>query len=354
MKEALFYERADRKTVRCRLCPHECALSEGQTGTCGVRLNRDGRLWALTYGRVASAAVDPIEKKPLYHFYPGTRTFSVGTYGCNLRCKHCQNWQISRRKAAEPDAELSNLSPEELVSAAVARECSSIAWTYNEPSIWIEYVLAGARLAHHRGLRTVLVTSGVINPAPLRALLNHIDAYRLDVKGFSEDFYARLTGSRVLGIVLQNALTARQAGAHLEIVTNVIPNWNDSGEQLGGLSSWIARKLGTDTPWHVTAYHPAYQVRESPTPPATLERAREIGAESGLKHIYLGNLPGLGGENTRCPECGRTVIKRSALRLEALELIQGRCRHCGCRLGRYFDAEVPFERLAPPFPNDLQ
>ncbi len=354
MKEALFYERADRNAVRCRLCPHECVVAEGRTGTCGVRLNRGGRLWALTYGRVAAAAVDPIEKKPLYHFYPGARTFSVGTFGCNLRCKHCQNWHISHRRASEAEAELSNLSPEELVSAAVAQRCSAIAWTYNEPSIWIEYVLEGARLAHRRGLRTVLVTSGVINPAPLRALLNHIDAYRLDIKGFSEDFYARLTGSRVLDTVLQNALTARQADAHLEIVTNVIPNWNDSDEQLGGLSSWIAQNLGPETPWHVTAYHPAHQVTEPPTPRETLIRAREIGAENGLKHIYLGNLPSLEDENTRCPECGRTIIRRSALRLEALELIRGRCKHCGYRLGRYFDAEVPFERLAPPFPNDLQ
>ncbi len=341
MKEALFWEKRPHKEVHCQLCPHNCIIQQGATGTCGVRKNIDGTLYALTYGKVIASAIDPIEKKPLYHFHPGSSAFSIGTFGCNLRCKHCQNWQISHCKATEDDNRLLALSPQQAVATALSNNCEVIAFTYNEPSIWFEYVLDTARLARQAGLYNVLVTSGMINPPALKTLLNDIDVYRVDIKGFNEETYQRLTGSAVLAQVLENAEFAFKAGAHLEIVTNLIPGWNDSNEQLDGLTHWIVDTLGTDIPWHVTRYHPGHQLKEPLTPVETLNRAREIGFKNGLQYIYVGNVPGHPGQNTLCPGCGKILIDRTGFTIGTNHILHGCCAYCGYRIGHYRASDIP-------------
>jgi len=351
MKEAMLYEHIGHRMVRCHLCPHNCVIPEGRTGYCGVRKNLGGTLYALTYGKVSSIAIDPIEKKPLYHFYPGTPILSIGTFGCNMRCKHCQNWEISHHDASEDGSGLSELTPEQAVALAQKKGCDAIAWTYNEPSIWFEFILETARLARAAGILTVMVTSGMINPPALKALLNYIDAYRLDVKGFTEAFYERLTGSPVLANVLENGIIAHEAGAHVEVVTNVIPNWNDSDEQLDGLSRWVVENLGEDTPWHVTAYHPYNKVHEPPTPASTLERAARIGRSNGLTYVYIGNIPGHKGQNTLCPSCGELLIDRVGFGIGENHIVGGKCAYCGCAITSYRGPDVPYRHHTTPFPQ---
>ncbi len=351
MKEALLYEKLAHEMVHCHLCPHECVIPEGKTGYCGVRKNVEGSLYALTYGKVISIAIDPIEKKPLNHFYPGASAFSIGTFGCNMRCQHCQNWEISHRGATEDGDQLRKLSPEQAVAMAKERNCEVIAYTYNEPSIWFEYILDTSKLARKEGLFNVLVTSGMINPPALKTLLNFTDSYRLDIKGFTEEFYQRLTGSAVLAQVLENALIAFEAGAHIEIITNIIPNWNDSDEQLDGLSRWIVDNLGPDIPWHVTRYHPYCKLREPTTPVETLDRAREIGFKNGLRYIYVGNVPGHPGQNTLCPGCGKTLIDRTGFAIGVNHIVRGCCEFCGCKIGHFRGPDIPIKHHTTPFPE---
>ena len=353
MKEALLYEHLDHKMVHCHLCPHECVIPAGKTGYCGVRKNIDGTLYALTYGKVSSIAVDPIEKKPLYHFYPGASAFSIGTFGCNLRCQHCQNWEISHRGTNENGDGLNDLSPMDVIGMAQKDNCEVIAWTYNEPSIWFEYILDTLKLMRPAGLLSVMVTAGMINPPALKTLLNYLDAYRLDVKGFTEEFYKRLTGASVLKNVLDNALIAKEAGVHIEIVTNVIPNWNDSDAEFDGLSRWIVANLGKSVPWHVTAYHPEYHVTEPPTPVATLERAREIGRRNGLEYVYVGNIPAHPGQNTQCSSCGKILIDRISFGIGENHIVKGCCSFCGHKIGCYRGPDMPTRHHTTPFPKHI-
>ena len=351
MKEALLYEKLSHKMVHCHLCPRDCVIPEGKTGFCGVRKNVDGTLFALTYGRVVSIAIDPIEKKPLNHFYPGASALSIGTFGCNMRCLHCCNWEISHHSAIESGEGLHDLSPAAAVAMTKERGCEVLAWTYNEPSIWFEYVLDCAKVAREAGILTVMVTSGMINTPALKTLLNYIDAYRLDIKGFTEEFYENLTGAPVLAQALENAKTAYQSGVHLEIITNVIPNWNDSDEQLDGLSRWIVENLDADIPWHVTRYHPEYKMTEPQTPTATLERAKSIGHRNGLRHIYTGNVPGHSGQNTVCPECAKVLIDRTGFAIGENHIIKSCCRFCGYQLGHYRGPDIPIKTHTTPFPE---
>lgn len=341
MKEALYYQKLGEQRVHCNLCPHECQISEGKTGLCEVRKNIGGTLFALTYGKVVSVCVDPIEKKPLNHFYPGASAFSIGTFGCNMRCLHCQNWQISHHCATEDGDGLSDLSPAQAVALALEHRCEVIAYTYNEPSIWIEYVLETSKLAREKGLKNVLVTSGMINPEPLKDLLAVTDAYRLDIKGFTEDFYKRLTGMAVLGRVLGNAKLALAAGCHIEIITNIIPNWNDSDEQLGGLAQWIVENLGPDIPWHLTRYYPYFKMTEPQTPVATLDRARQIGLNAGMRHVFVGNVPGHPDQSTLCHQCNKTLIDRRGYSIGEIHILKGCCSYCGAALGHYRGRENP-------------
>lgn len=337
MQKALYYEKLDNHRVRCRLCPRFCTLDSGETGICGVRENIGGSLIARSYGLVASVAIDPVEKKPLYHFHPGAETFSLGGVGCNLRCIHCQNSSLSRASVQNSLRALEKISPEQIVSACLDRGCKLLVWTYNEPSIWYEYIRDTAKLARDRGLKTVLVTAGAINREPLLQLLPLIDAYRLDIKGFTEKLYRDLCGFPFLETVLQSALTALEAGCHIEIVTNIIPNWNDDDEQMKKLAIWIRDNLGPETPWHITAYYPALQMTEPPTPPATIHRIASLGRSLGLKQVFAGNVRDSKDSSTLCPGCEGTLIRRSGFRLLENRIKEGCCPDCKYRLRMYRD-----------------
>ncbi|MCE5192215.1 MAG: AmmeMemoRadiSam system radical SAM enzyme [Actinomycetia bacterium] len=332
MHEALLWE-AEGERVHCLLCPHDCHIAAGKTGVCGVRENRHGRLIALTYGMVSSVCVDPIEKKPVFHFRPGTKAFSLGSVGCTMRCSHCQNWQISR--AAPEEGGLTPLSPVDAVRMARQYGCEGVAFTYNEPVIWVEYVLDTARAAKDAGLYTVMVTNGYITQAGLDTLGEVIDVWRVDVKGFNDRTYRTLCKVRSVQPVLDMAVRAKKTWQmHVEVVTNVIPTINDDEETIRGIAAWIARDLGPDTPWHITRFFPYVELAHlPPTPIGTLKRAVEIGAEEGLHFVFLGNVNDSGTEDTRCPACGRTVIERDGYLVVTTNLDGGSCGSCGQPLG---------------------
>lgn len=335
MQEASYYRSEAGQRVHCFLCPHNCRIAEGKNGLCQVRGNRGGVLYALTYGQVVSAAPDPIEKKPLYHYYPGGATLSIGSVGCNLHCLHCQNWQISQCSAAKGESALQRLTPADAIAATRARGADILVFTYNEPSLWFEYILDCASFAREQQVKLVLVTSGMINPQPLQELLAVVDAYRVDIKGFSHEFYQNLTGYDVLDQVLANTKAAFQAGVHVEVVTNLIPGWNDDDDQLRGLAGWIRDELCDQTPWHITRYHPCHRLTAPATPLHALERGLQLGREAGLKHIYLGNIAAHATENTCCAACGELLIARRGFSLLKNRLVAGRCPACQAPLGCY-------------------
>jgi pyruvate formate lyase activating enzyme len=337
MKEAAYWH-SEQDRVRCDLCPHRCLIKDGAQGFCGVRGNRNGKLYALTYGLIAAQAIDPVEKKPLYHFYPGHRTLSLGSVGCNLRCRHCQNWRISCGDATTGLHELQALPPEAAVQLALDSRCQSLVWTYNEPSVWYEYILASAPLAHKAGLKTIMVTAGMLNSQPLDDLLPHIDAYRLDIKGFSAEFYRWLTGIDCLDQVLANAVAAYRAGCHVEIVTNLIPGHNDDEAQLRELSRWIVENLSPQTPWHLTAYFPNHELKLASTDLDSLEKGVQIGRQSGLEHIFIGNVPGHNFQHSLCSGCGQLLIQRDGFKVRANRIVESRCPACGYFLKNYLDA----------------
>ncbi|MCL5961296.1 MAG: AmmeMemoRadiSam system radical SAM enzyme [Chloroflexi bacterium] len=345
LSEATLYEKLSGGVVRCHVCQWRCKINPGKYGCCKTRLNVDGVLSTLIYGEITSAASDPIEKKPLYHFYPATKVFSVGTWGCNLHCRHCQNWQISYASHSASgwsvgDRRLSRgqeVPPEQLIELAQRYDCAGIAWTYNEPTIWLEYTLDGARLAKKNGLYTVYVTNGFITTEALDLLGPYLDAYRVDLKAFSDEFYTSVTNlprGRWRG-ALELAVRAKEKWKmHVEVVTNVLPGFNDGDEELDALSRWVCENLGPDTPWHVTRSHPNSEMRSfNPTPIDTLERAIDLGRGAGLQFIYIGNVPGTNGENTYCPKCGKLAVRRSGYRTSTIGLsIGGKCDSCGADL----------------------
>lgn len=330
----MLYDRLEHGAVQCRVCPRLCHIEPGKSGTCRARVNREGTLYAITYGRVCSVAADPIEKKPLYHFFPGTTVLSLGSFGCNFACRHCQNWQIAHADPAESTRDLRELPIRNLPVLAANNECQGVAWTYNEPTIWLEYILDGAQLAHERGLYTVLVTNGFITEEALAVLAPHIDAYRVDVKGFSNEQYKELCRIPALGPVLSAAELAKtEYGCHVEIVTNVIPTLNDDDETLRGIAGWIAESLGPDTPWHVTRFMPHLDFAHlPPTAISTLEHAVRLGHDAGLRFVYLGNVPGHEGENTVCPNCKRLLVRRTGHAVEDVALRGTFCSMCGANV----------------------
>lgn len=334
MKEAQYYKKLENNRVHCILCPRNCVIKPGHRGFCGVRKNEEGKLYSLIWSKVTALALDPVEKKPLYHFYPGESVLSLGTWGCNLRCLHCQNWQISHHNPTLDDEERI-LLPEDVAALLKKYKCSLLAWTYNEPAVWFEYIKDTALVCREQGVKTILVTSGMISPDPLKELLPLTDAFRVDIKGFSEEFYKKLTGFPALKYVLENTLTAYRAGLHVEVITNVIPHWNDSEEHLRGIASWIRDNLDSEVPWHVTAYHPAFQLSEPATPPATLQKAWETGHKAGLKHIYIGNVPGNEHQETLCPHCSEVIVKRMGFRLNGVSVKKGKCLYCHKTLSHF-------------------
>ncbi|SHJ13127.1 AmmeMemoRadiSam system radical SAM enzyme [Desulfofundulus thermosubterraneus] len=325
MQEALFYEKGDDGRTFCRLCPRLCNIRDGHTGFCRVRKNQQGILYTLNYGRVSSYALDPIEKKPLYHFYPGSDILSLGSVGCNLRCGFCQNWQI-----AHADPHTLYLSPAQAVAAAkeqIARGYPNVglAYTYNEPFMWYEYVYDTARLAREEGLKNVLVTNGYVNEEPLRQILPCIDAMNIDVKGFTDEYY-RGTCAGHLEPVLR-AVEIAHEHCHVELTTLLVPGLNDSEEEIRRLVDWVAG-LDPDIPLHFSRYFPNYKFDLPPTPLETLQKAREIALEK-LRYVYIGNAPELGGSDTLCPACGETLIRRTGYRVQVRGLAGNRCRYCG-------------------------
>jgi pyruvate formate lyase activating enzyme len=321
--------------IRCGLCPNDCLIAEGGRGICGARGVVDGALRALTYGLVSSVAADPIEKKPVFHFCPGTRVMSLGSVGCSMRCGHCQNWQISRPKGDDGSVPLRYVAPEAVVELAEQSGCAGVAFTYNEPVIWLEYVLDAARAAKDAGLYTVMVTNGYVTPAGLDLFAQVIDVWRVDIKGFAESTYKRLCHVGHAEEVRRAAELARGFhGMHVECVTNVVPTINDSDEELTSVARWISTGLGPDTPWHVTRFVPYLEFADlDPTPVSTLLRARDIGTAEGLRFVYLGNVDYPGGEDTVCPECGNRAIDRRGFSSHAAGLAaDGTCVACGADL----------------------
>ncbi len=329
MKEALFYEKIERSRVRCGLCRFRCLIEDGRRGLCGVRENRGGILFSLVYGRAVAQQVDPVEKKPLFHYLPGSSSFSVATVGCNFRCLHCQNYGIAHAAHGGGPIPGRDLAPEKIVAQALAAGCSSISYTYTEPTVFYEYAYDTAVLAHRAGLRNIFVTNGYITEEALTFIQPYLDAANIDLKGFTREFY-RETVSASLEEVLDSIRAYKRLGIWIELTTLVIPGRNDSDDELTAIARFIAEEVGVETPWHVSRFHPAYKLTDlRPTPVATLRRALEIGISAGLKYVYEGNVPGEGGENTFCPSCKRPVIRRFGFAIESCDLQNGKCASCG-------------------------
>ena len=334
MREAMLYEELPDSVVRCNVCQWRCVVKPQKSGLCRVRQNVDGVLQVLNYGEVSSVAVDPIEKKPLFHFHPASQVFSLGGWGCNFHCKHCQNWQISCQTPWEGREDSRQISPETSIELTKKYGCQGIAWTYNEPVIWLEYTLDSARLAKAEGLYTVYVTNGYATAEALDAIGPYLDAWRVDIKGFSDSFYRQLAKvARWRGILDIAERAQKKWGMHVEVVTNIIPTMNDDDAQLEGIATWIRDHLGELTPWHVTRFYPQHELQGiPPTPVATLEHAYDIGKKAGLRFVYVGNLHGHEGENTTCYSCGRVAVKRTGYQTQPVGLDGSRCRHCGTEL----------------------
>ena len=345
MREALLYEKLPGDRVRCHVCQWRCTVNPGKLGVCRVRQNIDGALYALNYAEISSMAVDPIEKKPLFHFFPGSQVFSLGSWGCNFRCKHCQNWQISWADLSEVGSSSRMLSAEDAIKLTKREGCGGIAWTYNEPNIWLEYTLDGAKLAKENDLYTVYVTNGYITPEALDMIGPYLDGYCVDVKGFTNRFYQELAKvSRWRGVLEVTERAKEKWGMHVEVVTNIIPTMNDDDEQLEGIAIWIRDKLGELTPWHVTRFYPQHLMAHLPaTPIAALEHAYEIGKRVGLRFVYAGNVPGHQHENTICYSCGNLNIARMGYHIDTVGLEDSRCRFCGADL----NLRTGLERRSP-------
>lgn len=322
MKEAAFYNRQDDGTVVCELCPHNCRIADGKRGICRVRENQSGTLVALTYGKVCSTAVDPIEKKPLYHFFPGQPILSIGSWGCNFACDFCQNWSI-----AQQEVPTQSVTPEQLVTLARDKGSIGIAYTYNEPTIAWEFVYDCSVAMHEAGLKNVLVTNGFINPEPLQKLLPFVDAMNIDIKAFHEGFYKERCKGR-LAPVLETVKTAA-AACHVEVTTLVIPGKNDDLEELEQLACWLKDNCGADLPAHLSAYSPRYRLQAEPTPVATLLEAQQR-FQKHLHHVYLGNVMSRAGADTICPNCSAPVVKRSGYHTDTSGMNEnGSCAKCG-------------------------
>lgn len=331
MKEALFYEKLENEEVHCFLCGHQCRIKPGNRGKCGVRQNNGGILYSLVYGRLIAQHIDPIEKKPLYHFQPGTRSFSIATVGCNFRCLFCQNADISQTPRETGVIMGSEVSPENTVQQALQTQSSSIAYTYTEPTIFMEYALDVAKLAHQQGMRNVFVSNGFMSREALETISPYLDAANVDLKAFTDDFYKNLCGARIKP-VLRTLKSMKELGIWLEVTTLVIPGLNDDPGELRALADFVF-SLGPETPWHVSRFHPTYRLTDRPiTPVETLRRAREIGLDAGLWYVYTGNVPGDEGENTYCHRCHALLLERFGFSTRRRGLEKAACTQCGANL----------------------
>jgi len=326
-REALYYQKLRGGMVRCNLCPLRCIVGEGARGLCGVRENQGGTYRTLVYGRLCAAHVDPIEKKPLFHFLPGTKSFSIATAGCNVECQFCQNWDISQ--AAPEDVRTTYKRPEEVVELARRRDCASIAFTYSEPTVFYEYSLDIARAGKEAGVPCVSITNGFIQPEPMKQLCESLSAVKIDLKAFTEEFYREYVLGE-LQPVLDTIVLLKKLGMHTELVTLLIPGLNDSEKEIRDLSRWVVKNVGPDVPLHFSRFHPAYKMTNlAKTPERTVIRAREIAAAEGVHYAYVGNLSGHEYESTYCHNCGKRIIERFGFHVGEVQIVDGKCAHCG-------------------------
>ena len=335
LHEGRWWETLPNGKVHCFLCPRHCHIGEGQTGFCFIRKNIGGKLYNLGYGQPAALQIDPIEKKPLNHFLPGTRVFSMGTAGCNMGCFFCQNWDISKSKSDQVHS--THLDPEEVVAAAIETGCPSIAFTYNEPTIWAEYGIDIAKSAHQAGLKTVMVTNGYVTREAFLEVYEHIDAANVDLKAFTENFYSKITLTHLQPVLDTLKALRRETNVWFEITNLMIPTLNDPDEETKELCRWVLENLGDDVPLHFTAFHPDFKLRDKPnTPPETLHHARQIAMEMGLKFVYEGNVYSEAG-NTICPGCKRILVKRWWHKVSGMRISeQGQCTYCGVKIPGVF------------------
>lgn len=328
--EARYYKKLPDREILCQLCPRECLLGDKERGFCGVRENDGGTYYTLVYGKPCSLNVDPIEKKPFFHFQPGTTTFSLATAGCNVHCKFCQNWEISQVRPEQIDNV--NLSPEEAVSQAEKFRCSSIAFTYTEPVIFYEYMFDISRIARRRGLKNAVVTNGFINSEPLKNLLSVVDAIKVDLKAFDQNFYSSYVRGN-LDPVLEAIKIIGRSRVWLEIVYLIIPTLNDDLSKIRNMARWIKDEVGANVPVHFSRFTPMYLLKNlPPTPISSLEAAQRVSRDEGLKFVYVGNVPGHEGENTYCPSCQKIIIRRSGYKVETFEIKNGNCEFCGAEI----------------------
>ena len=333
----IFWHRLDDGRVQCDVCPRACKLREGQRGFCFVRANHGGEVVLTTYGRSSGFCVDPIEKKPLNHFFPGTPVLSFGTAGCNLGCRFCQNWDMSKSREMATLAD--RASPEAIAEKAQELGCRSVAFTYNDPTIFMEYAMDVADACHDRGIKTVAVSAGYMCPEPRREFYRHIDAANIDLKGFTERFYSEICSAHLDDVLDTLVYLKRETGVWFEMTTLVIPDENDSDEELHAMAEWVVENLGVDVPWHFSAFHPDWKMPDHPpTPPETLTRAREIAMGHGVRYVYVGNVHDERGDSTYCHGCGRKLIGRDWYEITEWALTnEGACPDCGTLLPGVFE-----------------
>ena len=330
----MLWKALDGGRVSCALCAHRCTIAPSDLGVCGVRRNLDGKLSTLVYGDVIAAAVDPIEKKPLYHFLPGTKSFSIATVGCNFQCGFCQNWQISQASKKDGEAGSFELMPEDVVREALARGCRSVSYTYTEPTVFFEYAFDTAMLARDKGLLNVFVTNGYMTAEALETVQPYLDAANVDLKAFKDETYKKICKAQ-LAPVLDSIRRMKALGIWVEVTTLVVPGLNDGDDELVGIARFIA-SVDPDIPWHVSRFHPDYEYTDAPaTPVATLERALAVGKREGLRYVYVGNVGGF-DENTHCPSCGKVLVGREGYRVGRNALKGSNCPSCGTRIAGVF------------------
>ena len=331
--EAYLYEPLKEKKVKCNLCSHRCIIKDGKRGICGVRENQGGILKTLVYGKLIASHIDPIEKKPLFHFMPGSPSYSIATVGCNFKCLFCQNADISQMPSDHNGMITGDLyTPEDVVDAAIKGNCKSIAYTYTEPTIFFEFAFDTAKLAHAKGIKNVFVTNGYMTSEAVHMISPYLDAANVDLKAFNESFYKEIVKAR-LEPVKKTLRVMKSLGIFVEVTTLLIPGLNDDKKELEKLALFLVKSLGPETPWHVSAFYPTYRLTDRPpTPVETLVMAREIGIKAGLKYVYIGNVPSENGENTFCYNCGKLLINRLGFSIIKNVLENGRCPYCGAQI----------------------
>ncbi|PIZ52564.1 AmmeMemoRadiSam system radical SAM enzyme [Candidatus Woesearchaeota archaeon CG_4_10_14_0_2_um_filter_33_10] len=334
MKEASYYKKLKNGNVQCFLCPKKCVIEKDSYGFCNARKNIDGKLYSAVYSNPCAVHIDPIEKKPLYHFMPGEKALSIGTIGCNLECKHCQNWTMSR---AKPEGIVTQkISPEEIIEIAVEKGCGIISYTYNEPTVFFEYMLDCAKIAKKKGLKNTIVSNGFINEEPLKELCKYIDGANVDLKSFNNKFYKDIC-SAWLEPVLESLKILKQKNVWLEITNLIIPTLNDNIKEIGKMCIWIKENLGADVPLHFTGFYPCYKLLDIPkTSPEILKKARKIALKTGIKHSYVGNVFAAEENNTYCPKCGKLLIERSVFSIIKNNIKNSKCS-CGEQIAGVFE-----------------